>query len=64
MGMRRLDPAEVTSYYKVIGDDFVGAKSGHGNGEERIAAFQEGWHRAEAGLPEQGTQPAGGLGEP
>ena len=64
MGMRRLDPAEVTKYYEVIGDDFVGAKSGHGNGEERIAAFQEGWHRAEAGLSEQGTQPAGGLGEP
>jgi len=64
MGMRRLDPAEVTSYYKVIGDDFVGAKSGHGNGEERIAAFQEGWHRAEAGLSEQGTRPASGLGEP
>ena len=64
MGMRRLDPVEVTRYYQLTGDDFVGASSGHGNGEERTTAFQDGWHRAEIGLPEQGTQPAGGLGEP
>ncbi len=64
MGIRRLDPVEVTRYYQLTGDDFVGAASGHGNGGERTTAFQDGWHRAEAGLPEQGTQPAGGLGEP
>jgi len=64
MGMRRLDPTEVTRYYQLTGDDFVGHSSGHGNGDERATAFQDGWHRAEIGLPEQGTQPAGGLGEP
>jgi hypothetical protein len=64
LGMRRLDPVEVTRYYQLTGDDFVGHSSGHGNGEERATAFQDGWHRAEIGLPEQGTQPSGGLGEP
>ncbi len=64
MGIRRLDPVEVTRYYQLTGDDFVGRASGHGNGDERITAFQDGWHRAQIGLPEQGTQPAGGLGEP
>ena len=64
IGMRRLDPVEVTRYYQLTGDDFVGHESGHGNGEERTTAFEDGWHRAEIGLPEEGTQPAGGLGEP
>jgi hypothetical protein len=64
MGLRRLDSVEVTRYYQLTGDDFVGASSGHGNGEERTTAFQDGWHRAEIGLPEQGAENAGGLGEP
>jgi hypothetical protein len=64
MGIRRLDSVEVTRYYQLTGDDFVGHASGHGNGDERTTAFEDGWHRAEVGLPEQGTQPAGGLGEP
>ncbi len=64
MGMRRLDPVEVTRYYQLTGDDFVGHASGHGNGDERTTAFEDGWHRAQVGLPEQGTQPPGGLGEP
>jgi hypothetical protein len=64
MGLRRLDPTEVTHYWLLMGDDFGGRDSGHGNGEERIEAFQNGWHRAELGLPEEGTTPAGGLGEP
>ena len=64
LGIRRLDPVEVTRYYQLTGDDFVGQSSGHGSGDERTTAFQDGWHRAEIGLPEQGTQPAGGLGEP
>jgi hypothetical protein len=64
MGIRRLDPVEVTRYYQLTGDDFIGRASGHGNGDERTTAFQDGWHRAEVGLPEQGTRPAGGLGEP
>ncbi len=64
IGMRRLDPTEVTRYYELTGDDFVGRASGHGIGSERTAAFQDGWHRAEIGLPEQSTRPPGGLGEP
>ena len=64
IGIRRLDSVEVTRYYQLTGDDFVGHASGHGNGEERTTAFEDGWHRAQIGLPEQGTQPAGGLGEP
>ncbi|MGB8685711.1 MAG: hypothetical protein WCD12_22715, partial [Candidatus Binatus sp.] len=64
MGIRRLDPVEVTRYYQLTGDDFVGQASGHGSGDERSTAFEDGWHRAEVGLPEQGTQQAGGLGEP
>ena len=64
VGMRRLDPTEVTQYYQLTGDDFVGRASGHGIGSERTAAFQDGWHRAEIGLPEQSTRPPGGLGEP
>ena len=64
MGIRRLDSVEVTRYYQLTGDDFVGHVSGHGNGEERTTAFEDGWHRAQVGLSEQGTQPAGGLGEP
>lgn len=64
LGIRRLDSEEVTRYYQMTGDDFVGHASGHGNGAERIAAFQDGWNRAEVGLSEQGSRPAGGLGEP
>jgi hypothetical protein len=64
LGIRRLDSDEVTRYYQMTGDDFVGHSSGHGNGDERTSAFQDGWHRAEVGLPEQGSRPAGGLGEP
>jgi hypothetical protein len=64
LGIRRLDPEEVTRYYQMTGDDFVGHSSGHGSGVERTGAFQDGWHRAEVGLPEQGSRPAGGLGEP
>ena len=64
MGIRRLDPVEVTRYYQLTGDDFVGAASGHGSGDDRTTAFQNGWHRAEIGLSEQGARPAGGLGQP
>jgi hypothetical protein len=65
LGIRRLDSDEVTRYYQLTGDDFVGGGgSSHGSGEERTAAFQDGWHRAQIGLSEQGTRPAGGLGEP
>ena len=40
MGIRRLDSVEVTRYYQLTGDDFVGHASGHGNGEERTTAFR------------------------
>lgn len=64
LGRRRLDAEQVTQYYQLTGDDFVGHASGHGSGSERTSAFQDGWHRAEVGLPEQGARPSGGLGEP
>ncbi|HUO04470.1 MAG TPA: hypothetical protein VMU16_04660 [Candidatus Binataceae bacterium] len=64
LGLPRLDPDQITQYYQLTGDDFVGAASDHGNGAERSAAFNNGWHRAEMGLPEASERPAGGLGEP
>lgn len=63
LGIRRLDPDEITKYYQLTGDDFVGAHGGHGTGEQRSTAFQDGWHRAEVGLPEEGSRPAG-FGDP
>jgi hypothetical protein len=63
LGIRRLDPDEITKYYQLTGDDFVGAHGSHGTGEERASAFQDGWHRAEVGLPEEGSRPAG-FGDP
>ncbi len=63
LGIRRLDPDEITKYYQLTGDDFVGAHGSHGTGDERASAFQDGWHRAEVGLPEEGSRPAG-FGEP
>ncbi|HEY6420466.1 MAG TPA: hypothetical protein VIX59_15845 [Candidatus Binataceae bacterium] len=64
LGVRRLDPDEVTKYYQLTGDDFTGGASGHGTGDERTNAFLDGWHRAEVGLPESSGRPAGGMGEP
>jgi hypothetical protein len=64
LGMHRLDSEEITRYYQLTGDDFVGRASGHGNGAERIGAFQDGWHRAQVGLSEQSSRPSGGLGQP
>jgi hypothetical protein len=65
MGFRRLFPEEITKYYQLTGDDFIGPGSGgdHGTGEERTTAFLDGWNRAELGVPEEGAAPAGGLGE-
>lgn len=63
LGIRRLDPDEVTKYYQLTGDDFVGASGGHGTGAQRATAFQDGWHRAEVGLPEEGSRPPG-FGDP
>ncbi|MGH7814114.1 MAG: hypothetical protein ACREQI_08950 [Candidatus Binataceae bacterium] len=68
LGIPRLDSSQVTWYYQLVGDDFVGAgsagDSGHGTGAERAAAFNEGWRRAQMGLPEQSDRPSGGLGVP
>ncbi|MGH7950222.1 MAG: hypothetical protein ACREQF_13425 [Candidatus Binataceae bacterium] len=58
----RLDPDDVTKYYQMVGDDFIGSTSDHGTGKERIAAFMDGWRRGRAGVPEQSARPAGGLG--
>ncbi|MGH7865485.1 MAG: hypothetical protein ACREQB_10865 [Candidatus Binataceae bacterium] len=58
----QLDPDEVTKYYQLVGDDFVGGASDHGTGKERTAAFMDGWRRGRAGVPEQSSRPAGGLG--
>jgi hypothetical protein len=65
MGFRRLFPEEITKYYQLTGDDFVGAgqRGYHGTGEERTTAFLDGWNRAELGVPEEGAAPAGGLGQ-
>lgn len=59
LGFRRLDPGEIEKYYQLTGDDFVGAHGSHGTGKERTSAFEDGWRRAEVGLPEQGARPAG-----
>jgi|HubBroStandDraft_1064217.scaffolds.fasta_scaffold106322_2 hypothetical protein len=64
LGVRRLDPDEVTKYYQLTGDDFTGGSSDHGTGNERTNAFLDGWHRAEVGLSETSGRPAGGMGEP
>lgn len=64
LGLRRLDPDEVTKYYQLTGDDFFGPGGDHGSGQERTDAFLDGWHRAEIGLPETSSRPAGGLGQP
>ncbi len=58
----RLDPDDITKYYQLVGDDFVGTVSDHGTGKERTAAFMDGWRRGRAGVPEQSARPAGGLG--
>jgi hypothetical protein len=65
MGFRRLFPEEITKYYQLTGDDFFGAgdKGDHGTGEQRTTAFLDGWRRAELGVPEEGADPAGGLGQ-
>lgn len=64
LGLQRLDPDQITRYYQLTGDDFVGQSSDHGNGADRSAAFENGWHRAEMGLPEESARPPGGLGQP
>ena len=66
LGIARLDPDQLTFYYRLLGDDFAGAGPAgyHGSSEERSAALQDGWHRGELGLPEAGGEPAAGLGHP
>ncbi len=65
MGFRRMFPEEITKYYQLTGDDFIGTgpSGDHGTGAERTTAFLDGWHRAELGVPEEGAVPAGGLGQ-
>jgi hypothetical protein len=57
------DADETANYYKLVGDDFVGAYDDHGTGSQRVAAFKEGWDLARMGLPEESeAAPVGGLG--
>ncbi len=56
------DADETANYYKLVGDDFVGAYNDHGTGQQRVTAFREGWDLARMGLPEESAvAPAGGL---
>jgi hypothetical protein len=67
LGIPRLDPDQVAFYYRVIGDDFlggVGRADAHGTAADRTTALEDGWKRAEMGLPESGGEPAGGFGQP
>ncbi|HXW84593.1 MAG TPA: hypothetical protein VEJ86_09330 [Candidatus Binataceae bacterium] len=66
LGLPRLDPEQVNNYYRAVGDDYVGAgdNGDHGTSAQRTTALEDGWHRADLGLPEAGSEPAGGLGQP
>jgi hypothetical protein len=65
LGIRRLDPTEVTAYDQLTGDDFTGGNGTHGATERSgRRRFEDGWHRAALGLREQDVEPAAGLGEP
>ena len=63
LGIRRLEPTEVTACCQLMGDDFSGGDGTHGSGAERASAFEDGWHRAALGLREQVGESATGLGE-
>jgi hypothetical protein len=66
LGIPRLDPDQLTFYYRVIGDDYLGGggPNSHGTSTERTTAFEYGWNRAQMGLPEAGGEPAAGFGQP
>ncbi len=51
--------ANITPYYSMGGDEFSGIHD-HGFSNQRIAAFNEGWQRAEWNRPESGGSALGG----
>jgi len=59
LNMKRFDTAEIEFYLQAIGDDFWGARNGwHGTGQQRVAAFQQGWDLARSGKSEDSPPPA------
>ncbi len=49
----RFDAAQIDFYEQAIGDDFEGVQNGHhGSGQQRAAAFQQGWDLARTGVAE------------
>ena len=64
MSFLRIQADDLTTYYRLVGDDFMGAQDSHGTGEQRATAFEYGWKLAEAGSSEQSIIPAAGLGHP
>ena len=54
--------ANITPYYSMGGDEFSGIHD-HGFSNQRIAAFNEGWQRAEWNRPEQGGNALNGTAE-
>ncbi len=64
MSFLRIQADDLTTYYRLVGDDFMGAQDSHGTGDQRATAFEYGWKLAEAGSSEQSIIPAAGLGHP
>ncbi len=64
MSFLGIRPDDITTYYRLVGDDFVGAQESHGTADQRATAFEYGWKLAEAGSSEQSIIPAAGLGHP
>jgi hypothetical protein len=52
--------ANITAYYSMGGDEFSGVHD-HGFSNQRIAAFDTGWKRAEWNQPEEGPATAGSV---
>ncbi len=56
------DADDTAFYYRLVGDDFVGARNSHGTSGQRAGAFKEGWDLARMGLPENSdARPVEGL---
>jgi len=64
MSFLRIQADDLTTYYRLVGDDFMGGQASHGTGDQRATAFEYGWKLAEAGSSEQSIIPATGLGHP
>ncbi len=64
MSFLRIQADDISTYYRLVGDDFMGAQNSHGTSDQRATAFEYGWKLAEAGSSEQSIIPATGLGHP